>query len=472
LGPSATQGEHSGELVNTLGEGVEALDAYFSQYLPQLVLAALVPLAVLVVVFPRDVLSGVLLLVTAPLIPLFMVLIGSAAETLTRRQWASLSRLSAHFLDVLQGLVTLKLFGRSREQIEAIRAITGEYRDTTLSVLRVTFLSALVLEMVGTISTAMVAVQIGLRLLYARLSFADALFILLLAPEYYLPLRMLGARFHAGMAGVAAARRIFELLETPLPAASRAAAAPPAQMQIRFDEVHYAYEGGQRPALNGVTLAIEPGQQVALVGPSGAGKSTVAALLLRFIEPSAGTITVDGVPLAAIDTDAWRGQIAWVPQRPALFSDTIAANIRLARPGADSSAVRRAAEMAAALDFIEELPQGFETIIGEHGVGLSAGQAQRVALARAFLRDAPFVVLDEATAHLDPAHEALIRDAMRRLLAGRTALVIAHRLPTVIGVDRVIVLDRGRVAQSGAHRDLIGQPGLYRQLVAAYGGGE
>ena len=321
LGPAFTRGERTGELVNTAVEGIEALDAYFSQYLPQLALAVLIPVTFLLVVFPLDFLSGLVLLLTAPLIPIFMILIGSLADSLTRRQWTALSRMSAHFLDVLQGLTTLKLFNRSREQIAVIAEISDRYRDTTLGVLRVAFLSALVLEMVGTLSTAIIAVEIGLRLLYGRLAFEQAFFVLILAPEFYLPLRLLGTRFHAGMAGVTAVRRVFAVLETPTvngkwqvadtgthrpvrygksQAASGGQQMPETavgevcslQFAIGFSDVSYTYPGTTRPALNGVSFEIGPGEKVALVGPSGAGKSTVAQLLLGFIAPTSGHITV------------------------------------------------------------------------------------------------------------------------------------------------------------------------------------
>jgi thiol reductant ABC exporter CydD subunit len=494
LGPAYARVERSGELANTAVEGIEALDAYFRQYLPQLALAALVPLIVLFFVFPLDWVSGLVMLLTAPLIPVFMILIGSLAESLTRRQWTSLSRMSAHFLDVLQGLTTLKLLGRSREQLRVIAQISDQFRGATMGVLRVTFLSALVLEMVSTISTAVVAVQIGLRLLYGHLTFQQGFFVLLLAPEFYLPLRMLGARFHAGMQGVAAAQRIFEVLETPPPVDARSAPARPAATgewggelgaipvpddqpqlspvsDVRFSGVHYAYDGGDRPALNGLSFDLPQGEAVALVGPSGAGKSTVAYLLLRFIEPDRGAITVGGRSLRELSPAVWREQVAWVPQNPYLFHGTVAENIRLARPDASSELVERAARQASAQGFVEALPQGYDTVIGERGARLSGGEAQRIALARAFLKDAPLLLLDEATANLDPESEAQVQDAMARLLPGRTALIIAHRLSTVYRAGRIVVLDQGRIAEEGTHASLMQQGGLYRQLVGAYGGG-
>jgi thiol reductant ABC exporter CydD subunit len=502
LGPAYAWGERSGELATTMVEGVEALDAYFRQYLPQVALAALVPLAVLLFIFPLDWVSGLVLLLTAPLIPLFMILIGSTAETMTRRQWTSLSRMSAHFMDVLQGLTTLKLFGRSREQIQTIAHISNRFREATMNVLRVAFISALVLEMVATISTAVVAVQVGLRLLYGHLAFEQALFVLILAPEFYLPLRLLGTRFHAGMQGVAAAQRIMGVLEVrgeaegkaegegeseakaegkaegegeseakaEGKAEGKAGTAFSGEFTVGFQDVHFAYEGGERPALKGLSFEVRQGEKVALVGPSGAGKSTVAYLLLRFVEPDSGIITVGGRPLGDWPAATWRRQVAWVGQAPYLFYGTVAQNIRLGRPEATPDEVAWAARQAHAQAFIEALPQGYDTDIGERGTRLSGGQAQRIALARAFLKDAPLLILDEATANLDPQAEALIQEAMERLLRGRTALIIAHRLATVHRADRIVVLDGGRVVEAGSHAALVQRGGLYYRLLGAYGG--
>ncbi len=469
LGPAYLHGERTGELTNTVNEGLEALDAYFSQYIPQLILAVLIPLSILMLVFPIDLLSGLILLLTAPLIPFFMVLIGQAAAALTQRQYQALSFMSAHFLDVLQGLTTLKILGRSRAQIDTIAQVSDRFRTTTMSVLRVAFLSAFALEMIATLSTAIVAVEVGLRLLSGTLHFEQAFFVLVLAPDFYAPLRLLGTRFHAGQAGVAAAQRIFEILETPTPSPVTADRVSPVIRHwsvIRFDAVHFAYED-QRAALKGVSFEIKAGQHVALIGATGAGKSTLAQLLLRFSEPQQGALWLDDVPLRDLDARAWREQIAWVPQRPYLFHDTIAANILMAKPTASLREIQHAAQLAHADEFIRAMPQGYDTLIGERGARLSGGQAQRLALARAFLKNAPLLILDEATSNLDVENEALLQDSIGRLLADRTALIITHRLNTVVRADLIIVLDQGRVIESGPHTALLQQGGRYTRLVSA-----
>jgi ATP-binding cassette subfamily C protein CydD len=473
LGPVYLQGERSGELSGLLVDGVEKLEAYYARYLPQMALAALVPLAILAFVFPMDWISGLVMLLTAPLIPLFMILIGKGAERLNRKQWRELARMNAHFLDVIQGLTTLKLFNASRREAQVIAAISDAHRRSTMGVLRVAFLSSLVLEFFATVSIAVVAVLIGFRLLWGEMDFLHGFFVLLLAPEFYLPLRQMGTHYHARMEAIAAAERIVEVLETAVPAAPAEPVTVPAKgpFELCFEQVAFDYPGG-RTALSGTSFRIAPGERVALVGPSGSGKSTTVNLLLGFLRPTAGRVLINGLELAQMAHTDWLRQVAWVPQRPRLFHGTVLDNIRLGRPEADMAAVEAAARQAHAEEFIQRLPQGYDTPVGEGGQGLSGGQIQRIALARAFLKDVPLVLLDEPTASLDPQSEALVQAAIERLAAGRTLLVVAHRLATVRRADRIIVLKQGRVAESGGHAELIAAGGLYAKLAAAYGGSE
>ncbi|GAA1787270.1 thiol reductant ABC exporter subunit CydD [Actinomadura chokoriensis] len=444
LGPRWLSGERSGELATLATRGIDALDDYFSRYLPQLVLAVIVPAAVGFRILLGDWLSAVTIAATVPLIPIFAILVGLTTQRKMDRQWRTLSVLAAHFLDVVAGLPTLKIFGRARAQADKIREVTDRHRRATMSTLRIAFLSALVLELLSSLSVALVAVSIGLRLVEGGLGLETALLVLILAPEAYLPLRQVGAQYHASVEGLTAASRIFEVLETPLPDAGTRTDLPDlAHATLRLDGVTVAYDRG--PALSDFSLTVHPGETVALVGPSGAGKSTVLSVLLGFVQPDTGRVLVDWDDLADFSPDAWRARIAWVPQRPHLFAGTVAENILLGRPSASPESVRAAAEAANALEFIEALPAGFDTPLGDRGAGLSAGQRQRLALARAFLRDAPLLLLDEPTSNLDVESEAAVIDAVERLKTGRTVLLVAHRPALMTLADRVITLTPAEV---------------------------
>ncbi|MCB0223033.1 MAG: thiol reductant ABC exporter subunit CydD [Anaerolineae bacterium] len=478
LGPLYTRAERSGELANTLVTGVEALDEYISQYLPARNLAGIVPALVFVVVLALDPWTSLVLLFAGPMLILMLALIGGRAKALTERRFAEMSWMSAFFLDMIQGLPTLKMYGRSREQAAQIGDISRQFGHTTMDVLRTAFQTSLVMEWAATAAIAMVALEVSLRLMNGMLPFDRALAVLLLTPEFFMPLRQMALKYHAGTAGKAAAERIFEVLDTPEPVVQPAAlatnghpAAIPHRFDLGFDHVGYTYDGRQRPALSSFLLTIPHGQTVALVGPTGAGKTTVSSLLLRFIEPNTGRITVGGTALSAIDRRTWRAQVAWVPQQPHLFHGTVAENIRFGRPDAGQADVVAAAQAAYAHEFIQALPQGYETVIGERGARLSGGQQQRLAIARAFLKDAPVLILDEATAHLDADSERLIRAALARLAQGRTVLVIAHRLQMAYQADQIVVLDHGRAVEQGKHQELLNRNGQYRHLVASYQGG-
>jgi thiol reductant ABC exporter CydD subunit len=509
LGPAYTQSERSGELVNTAVEGIEALDAYITQYVPARTLAVLVPLLVLLAVFLIDPWTTLVLIFTGPMLLLLLALIGGRTKAITERRFLELSWLSAFFLDILQGLTTLKLFGRSREQAATIGEISQHYGKTTMEVLATAFQTSLMMEWAATAATAMVALEASLRLMNGAIGFDQALAVLLLTPEFFLPLRQMAVKYHMGTAGKAAAERVFALLDegrgaegtggTQGTGATRDAQAGPPGMvpnlltehadryDVCFADVCYAYppqlrswhpseraptsDGESRAALHGFSCTIPHGKTTALVGASGAGKTTAATLLLRFIDPASGRITVGGVDLLAWDRAAWRQLVAWAPQLPHLFHGSALDNIRLARPDAGLDQVIAAARAAHAHDFIQALPQGYDTPLGEGGARLSGGQRQRLALARAFLKDAPVLLLDEATANLDAHSEALIRDALARLVAGRTVLLIAHRLELAYSADQIIVMDAGRAVETGTHTELLVQNGLYTRLVASYTAG-
>ncbi|WP_053701254.1 thiol reductant ABC exporter subunit CydD [Streptomyces sp. WM6368] len=470
LGPGWLTGQRTGSLVSLATRGVDALDDYFSRYLPQLGLAVVVPVAVLARIVTEDWVSAAIIVVTLPLIPVFMILIGMATQSRMDRQWRLLSRLSGHFLDVVAGLPTLKVFGRAKAQAESIRKITDDYRRATMRTLRIAFLSSFALELLATLSVALVAVTIGMRLVHGELDLYTGLVILILAPEAYLPLRQVGAQYHAAAEGLAAAEEIFEVLETPATGPAGTAELPAGvPLRIEVEEIAVRYEGRGEDSPGPVSLTVGPGECVALTGPSGAGKSTLLQVLLGFVTPTAGRVRVAGVDLAELSQEHWRDRIAWVPQRPHLFAGTIAENVRLARTDASDADVAAALKDAGAWEFVSALPNGAQTPLGEGGVGLSAGQRQRLALARAFLADRPVLLLDEPTAALDGETEAGIVDAVRRLSVGRTVLLVVHRPALLAVADRVVSMAAGEGpgASSGTSA---GRP-LPRRAASAVGAG-
>jgi ATP-binding cassette subfamily C protein CydD len=449
LGPGWLGGRRTGELTALATSGLDALDPYFARFLPGVALASIVPPIVLVRIGWADWVSAVLLAVTVPLLPGFLALVGYATRHRTNRQWRLLARLGGHFLDVVEGLPTLKAFRRAQAQEAVISRVSEQLRVTTMATLRVAFTSALVLELVATLGTALVAVAVGLRLLHGSLDYHTALLVLLLAPEVYLPIRSLGSQFHASAEGAAAAEQVFDVLDVPAPpeiAEGRLTVPDLRRTRVEFRSVSLSYPGREGPVLAGLDLVLEPGSRTVLVGPTGAGKSSVLALLLRFARPDDGEVRVGGFRLEELPLAAWRRQLAWVSQTPHLFAGTLGDNIRLGCPWASESAVRHAVEMAGAADFVAALPAGLSTPLGARGLRLSTGQRQRVALARAFLRDPPLLLLDEPTAHLDPITAGGIRTAVERLMLNRTVLLVTHHEAWLTAADAVVEIPDGKLS--------------------------
>ena len=439
IGPLALSGMRAGEIAHVTVDAVEALDTYFSRYLPQRSIATLLPFTILAVVFPLDWISGLVLVLTAVFLPLSMIVIGEQAHERSRRLWSRLARMSGRFLDVLQGLTTVRLFDAARRETDAIERASQEHRVLTLSVLRIAFLSSFMLELISAVSIAIVAVISGFRLLHVTMAFSPAYFILLAAPEYFLTLRTLGTLYHSRMEAVNAAEQIEAFLNSPAETA-RPMAATTAQValapSIAFREVDFGYAAA--PVLTGFSLSIRAGEHVALTGPSGAGKSTILALLNRFALPQHGTIAIDGQPIHDFAEADWRRIVAWLPQRPTLFHGSVRGNVLLGRPDASEQDIRRAMSLAR----VEMI--ALDTPVGEAGQGLSVGQAQRIALARLFLRSPLLVLLDEPTAHLDSESAALVSEGIKELAAGRTTILVTHRAESASGMDRVLEIRDGK----------------------------
>ena len=472
LGPRWAAQQASGDILTRSVDGVQALVPYYAGYLPQVALTAVIPAVILLAVLPADPWSALILLFAAPLIPLFMVLVGGAAERASQRRWSRLRRMGARFMDALSGLTTLRLCRASGRE-EALLAASGEaYRQETMAVLRIAFLSALVLEFFATVSIAVLAVLIGFRLMWGTLAFEQGLFVLLLAPELFLPLRALGTQRHKRMEAAAAAEDLLTLLATPVdeavahgePASPKAFAAR--QIALAFEHVEFRHEPG-RPVLRDLEFTLEAGTVLTLVGSSGSGKSTLFNLLMGFGSPQRGRILVNGQDLALLDVASWRQHIGWVSQRAHVFQGSLRDNLLIAAPAADESRLQRALQAAALQSVLVRLPQGLDTPLGEHGHGLSGGERQRLALARAWLRDAPLLLLDEPTQHLDNATAAVIDNAIDQLAAGRTVIRIAHRLDNLADGARVAVLADGHIVETGTVGALRGSQGAFARLLAA-----
>ncbi|NJO81365.1 MAG: thiol reductant ABC exporter subunit CydD [Blastochloris sp.] len=468
LGPGYLERTDTGTVRSTLVDGVEALEGYLGYYIPQAFVALATPVLILVVLVVIDPLIGGLTLVCALLVPVIPRIWDRVLGSYGSSHWQAYSELGAQFLDSMQGMTTLKAFNASAARGEALRNAALKLYQATMAQLAISMIRSGVVGLAMGVGTA-VAVGVGaLRLANGNLDAAGLFIMLFLVNECFRPLVDLDAYWHQGYMGVSASSYIFRLLDTTPEVQEPARPAPaPSSPAIAFAQVSFAYLDGERPALDAVSFTIAPGETVALVGRSGAGKSTVVSLLLRFFDPQQGEILLGGRPLADYDLDTLRSMIAVVSQDTYLFHGSVAANLQLGKPNATRAELEAAAHAAKAHDFIAALPQGYDTIVGERGMKLSGGERQRIAIARALLKDAPILLLDEATASIDAANEALIQEALAQLTAERTTLVIAHRLSTVVNADRIIVLDQGRVVESGRHRELLDGMGAYARLVAA-----
>lgn len=458
--------ERHGDVIHMLTDGLEQVDAYVARYIPQILYAIMIPLIMGIAIVDTLPIIGIILIITVPLIPFFMILIGKQADRLNKEQWERMSFLSGHFLDVLQGITTLKLFGRAKDQIKIIGRLSEEFKDSTLRVLRVAFLSALVLELVSTISTALIAVYLGLTLLDGEISFFSAFFILLLAPEFYTPFRQLGAAFHTGMAGKTSILKYEEFMnrQPSLPIGGQSQLKGKVQA-IEIKDLTFTYADSEN-GVQHISLEAKRNSPIMLVGESGAGKSTIAHIIGGFLTAPKGSVTIDGLDLCDIDIEWWRQQITYVSQHPHIMKGTLRDVLSFGMNVSDEEIIEACKEVQL-LDVINRQQDGLDTVIGEGGLGLSGGERQRVALVRAFLRKGQVLILDEVTAHLDVKTEAIISSAIKRLMDNKIVIIIGHRLQTMHWASTLYVLKHGRIIQQGSYAKLLSVDGYFKDLVTS-----
>jgi ATP-binding cassette subfamily C protein CydD len=463
LGPAYTQTKGSAKVAHLLHQGIDSLEDYFAGYLPVIAYCAVIPLAILIAVFPIDWQSGLILLFTAPMVPFFMILIGHKAQRLNEAHWAKLQRMSSHFLDIIQGLTQLKIFNASRREIAAVKKISDDYGDETMGILKIAFLSSFVLEFLASISIALVAVILGFRLYYGDVDYIFALWVLLLAPEFYLPFRQLGTQYHAKMAGVSAAEDLIEVLNEPQIQASQQDTFM-APFTINLVQAEFAYPGRSN-VLTNVTIEFSSHGLYAVIGDSGSGKSTLTDMVLGFVQPNAGQVMINGKPLTSANRDQWLTHCGWISQQAQIFYGSLAFNVAMSDDYQDEL-VLEALEKSGLASFVQTLEQGIKSKIGEAGAGISGGQAQRLALARVFYHQPDVLILDEPTSHLDQQTEKIITSSINAYAKNHIVIVIAHRLHTVIDAKNIIVLEQGKVIESGTHQSLLNHDGYYAGMVS------
>jgi len=483
LGPAYTQNHGSAKLAHLLQQGVDSLEDYFAGYLPVVAYCSVIPLAILIAVFPVDWQSGLILLLTAPMVPFFMILIGHKAQKLNQQHWSKLLRMSSHFLDIIQGLTQLKLFNASRREIAAVKKISDDYGDQTMAILKVAFLSSFFLEFLASISIALVAVILGFRLYYDTVDYVLALWVLLLAPEFYLPFRQLGAQYHAKMAGVSAAADMVDLLQQPHlaqtptssncvssgsvnPASVNSTSALPfnAPFRLEFLQLQFSYPN-RSAALTDINLVLEGPGIYAVIGESGAGKSTLIELILGFISASEGQLLINNQRLTGANRDNWLQHCGWIAQQGHIFYGSLAFNVAMS-DDFEPARVIKALQQAGLNGFVMQLELGINSHVGEGGAGLSGGQAQRLALARAFYQQPAVLILDEPSSHLDQDTEQIVSGAINQYAQDHLVIVIAHRLSTVVGSKQIIVLGQGQVIEQGNHQQLLELGGYYAAMLS------
>ncbi|TDL31345.1 thiol reductant ABC exporter subunit CydD [Jeotgalibacillus sp. S-D1] len=470
---SSLQGQ-SGQKVSVMMDAVDEIDSYFSQYIPQVIQTSVVPLMIIIVAFNQHLYTGLLMMITAPFIPLFFIIIGIKTQKKSEEQMDKMAAFSGKFLDTLQGLTTLKLFGRSQKQKDSIRESSLGFREATMEVLKVAFVSSLMLEYISMLSIGLIALELGLRLVvFESVTFFTAFFLLVLAPEFYLALKELGSAFHTGRGSMGAARKIMNELEKKDHPVSWGehelnASTPPA-ISLKSAGFHYN-EGFE---LKNVTVDIKPYAKVAIVGQSGAGKSTLLNLLAGLVSPSKGQVLIEGRPLSDYRERAWYYELSYISQQPYIFSGTIEDNIVIgSSKEVSKEAIKEAAQQAGIMELIDSLDQGLDTQVGEAGRGLSGGEKQRLAIARAFLKNPSVVLFDEPTTGLDLKTEQILQASIRELSRRSTVITVAHRLHTIQHADIILFLKKGELAAKGTHAELMDSVPEYRNMVAVQQGGE